>query len=537
MVMIRKMDREVKAVSIQDEILEIVGKFGFWIMSKNNMQGCAGYVHTPNRKIYIEVLFPADYPKSPVILNMPRDVRQHPNLYELIPQIIQKTTDPRIHTAQVLELIKQKIIAMPAVEMKERLIDELDEELTLVKSIYNVKTVEGKKYHIRIFYQLESKLNFEVEINYKEYPRKPSIIFHQGLEKIIGHPQALKILQNWNNSNPPHIVQIVQEIEHKFTDAHKIEDVQKLITIKNLTLVNEQNQVLTQKLSLSVLRGDIIGVYTLNKEIPSAFFKAFLGETKRLEGEINIFGKAPSNDLRQKVKFIDFNIPEKTAQKLDELSIEDLLNKYAPDLQKKEIKKRINTLLSIIGLSNRRKMKMGELSEGERRRVLIASSVINLPSIIFLVEPEEGDLNATEKKRIWDTITGINDTYSSTVFVYSTSEEIKRVHNILVLSRNGHQLGFGTITQLIGELPLMKEVIVIQFNEPNPEHVEILGKLPGLTFIIEERAGEKYRLFTKIEPNKVIPLIFQRIGSNIYNISKESPGLIDFVPYKRVQKQ
>ena len=526
------MGTEANKGSIQQEILEIVSKLGFWMMRKDGLAGCAGYIHTPNRKIYIEVLFPADYPKQPIRLNMPRDIRQHPTFQEFLPQTIKQTTSPQIHAYQVLQIIKEKITAIPAQVIKERLINELDEQYNLINSIYNIKTVEGKKYHIRIFYQLEAQMNFEVEINYKEYPKKPEIVYHHDLEKMIGSPQGLQVIRGWNMSNPPHIVQIIQEIEHKFTTAHGIEDTAKLITIRNLSLVDEQKQLLTQKISFSALKGDIIGVYCLNKQLPLALFKAISGQMSQLEGEITVFGAPASQQTTRKNEMIDFN----EIQRLGELSIEEALKEYAPDLPKKDVKSRINILLSIIGLSNRKKLKLKELSEGEHRRVIIAYSIIKLPNIIFLVEPEKG-LNATEKKRIWDSIIGINDRFSSTIFVYSSSKEIKRCHNILVLSRDGRQLGFGTLTQLISEIPLQKEVIVLQLNSPNPQDVETLGRIPGLTFIIEERQGEKYRIFTKVDPNRVIPQIFQQIGKNIYNIGKEIPSLIDFVPYKRVQGQ
>ncbi len=530
------MDLGINKDRIKNEIMEIVGNFGFWIVNKNGMQGCAGYIHTPNRKIYLEVLFPSDYPKKPIILNMPRDLRQNPVFFEVIPPLIQETTDPNFHAAEVVKLIKAKLSALPAPKVKESLLDELDDELNLVKSIYNVKTVDGKKYHIRIFYQLKSDIHFEVEINYKDYPNKPQIIFHHGLKEIIGTPQALEVIRNWNTNNPPHIVQIIQEIEQRFTQAHGIEDIEKLIMIKNLTLINEKDQMLTQNLTFSVLRGDIIGVFCFNKEIPLALFRAFLGKIHRIEGEINIFGNTSIKAVRKQIKYVDFHIPSDVAQILGNMSLENILRKYLPSVPKKEAKKRVSTFLSIIGLSNRKNFKMNDLSEGERRRLIVAFSLIDLPSIALLFEPERG-LNTTEKKRIWDTITMINDKYSITMFVYSTSEEIKRCHNILVLSRDGMQLGFGTINQLVGELPLYKEVIIVQFNSPKPEHIEMLGRIPGVSFIIEEREGEKYRLFTKIDPDKVIPYIFQQIGSSIYNISKEPPSLIDYVPYKRVLKK
>jgi hypothetical protein len=106
-----------------------------------------------------------------------------------------------------------------------------------------------------------------------------------------------------------------------------------------------------------------------------------------------------------------------------------------------------------------------------------------------------------------------------------------------VLSNEGNQLGFGTMSQLIGELPIHKEVVIVQLNSPNLAQIDILRSIEGISFIIEERAGEKYRIFTKIDLNQIIPIIFKYIGTNIYNIGKESPNLIDYVYYKQFKLQ
>lgn len=531
----RKMESTPQNGLIKDQIMEIIGKFGFWMMTKEGLQGCAGYIHTPDRKIYVEIFFPEDYPNSPLKLNIPRDIRQHPILSDQIPQLLQETIDQKVRASELLELIKTKINALSASEIKETLLDELDEELSLVKSIYNMKTVEGKKYHIRIFYQLNDKMNFEVEINFKQYPQKPEIVYKHELEKIIGTPQSLSIFRTWKTTNPPHIVQIVQEIEQRLSAAQGIEDTERLIVIKNLTIADENDQDLTHNLSFSALKGDLVGIYCLDSEIPLVFFKAFLGTMPQKGGEISVFGKTTNlQEIRDKIELINFQ--EAYAPNWDKLIIEDFLVNNAAGLPKKEVKNQVNTLLSIIGLSNRRNLKIEKLSEGEKQRLMVAATAVKFPYLLLLFEPERG-LNATEKKRIWDTINAINDNFSITTFIFSTYEEIRRCHNILVLSNEGNQLGFGTMSQLIGELPIHKEVVIVQLNSPNLAQIDILRSIEGISFIIEERAGEKYRIFTKIDPNQIIPIIFKYIGTNIYNIGKESPNLIDYVYYKQFKLQ
>ncbi len=519
---------------IQKEMQAIIDRFGFSRVDTEGTQTIMGFLQTRDRKFNIEISFPINYPEECITLSLPKTLEKHSMFHEL-PEIVEETASPHFSALQVLELIEAKISSIPTKDLEERFIDELEGELNIITTKYNVKSIEGKKYHIRIFYQVENWVNFDLEIDFRDYPQKPKIMIPAGLINVVGLPETLGTIQSWDVDNPNHIIEIVKEIEQRFSKIYRVDDTIRRVAVSNLTLATPKNRILTQRISFSAIRGGIIGIYCLKPEAPRAIFNAFSGIGNRIEGNISIFGKPPSMGLG--IEQVTFILPPQEAELLEKLSIEEVLNKNAPKGKlKRDIKTLLNDFLTIIGLSNRRKLKLKDLAEGEKRRVMIAYSAIKLPEIIFLVEPAKY-LNATEKKRIWDSIIGINEKFSITFFIYSTSEEIKRCHNILVLSDEGKQLGFGTLRQLIKELPLDKEVLVVQFNSPNPKDVKALEGITNLTFLIEEVPGERFRLFTKVDPNIIISQIFRKIGSNIHNLSREQPSLSDYVPYKTSQEK
>ncbi|HAQ61345.1 TPA: lipoprotein-releasing system ATP-binding protein LolD [Candidatus Delongbacteria bacterium] len=69
--------------------------------------------------------------------------------------------------------------------------------------------------------------------------------------------------------------------------------------------------------------------------------------------------------------------------------------------EKKDLIKRADELLEIIGLSDRRTHKSAELSGGEQQRIAFARSLINKPSLILADEPS-GNLDNVSSEKLHD---------------------------------------------------------------------------------------------------------------------------------------
>jgi len=69
--------------------------------------------------------------------------------------------------------------------------------------------------------------------------------------------------------------------------------------------------------------------------------------------------------------------------------------------EKKDLLKRADELLEIIGLSDRRTHKSAELSGGEQQRIAFARSLINKPSLILADEPS-GNLDNVSSEKLHD---------------------------------------------------------------------------------------------------------------------------------------
>jgi putative ABC transport system ATP-binding protein len=79
-----------------------------------------------------------------------------------------------------------------------------------------------------------------------------------------------------------------------------------------------------------------------------------------------------------------------------------------------ERKQRAETALKVVGLSDRTKHKVGELSGGQAQRVTIARAIVNDPKIIVADEPT-GDLDRENANEILNLLEKLNKEFKKTI--------------------------------------------------------------------------------------------------------------------------
>jgi len=68
---------------------------------------------------------------------------------------------------------------------------------------------------------------------------------------------------------------------------------------------------------------------------------------------------------------------------------------------------RIDTMIELVGLQEKRKVRTEDLSGGQKQRLSIACSLINDPEIVFLDEPTAA-LDPQARRNLWDVLRAIN---------------------------------------------------------------------------------------------------------------------------------
>lgn len=107
------------------------------------------------------------------------------------------------------------------------------------------------------------------------------------------------------------------------------------------------------------------------------------------------------------------------------------------DLDGKKVdQNKLNELLKILGLENRRKHLPNELSGGQQQRVSIGRSLINNPSLVLADEPT-GNLDSKTSDEIIKLLKESNKKYNQTIIIITHNLEIAKMADRIIKIEDG----------------------------------------------------------------------------------------------------
>lgn len=204
--------------------------------------------------------------------------------------------------------------------------------------------------------------------------------------------------------------------------------------------------------SFTVDKGDIYGVIGHSGAGKSTLLRCFNGLETYDEGSINIMGKEvkqlSSKELREFRKnvgiiFQSFNL---ISRKNVYENISFPLEVWGMD--KISIKKRVDSLIDLVGLSEKVNSNIRELSGGQKQRVGIARALALNPKILLCDEATSA-LDPKTTKSILQLLRDINNKLNITIIVVTHQMEVvKEICNKFILLEGGEIKSSGTTDEL-----------------------------------------------------------------------------------------
>ncbi|MHA2073757.1 MAG: ABC transporter ATP-binding protein [Candidatus Hodarchaeales archaeon] len=156
------------------------------------------------------------------------------------------------------------------------------------------------------------------------------------------------------------------------------------------------------------------------------------------------------NEHAQKVKAITGLLAESPGV-YDKLSAYEFLEFMGAlyKIKGKGLKKRINDLLNLFGLTDRKDYLLEGFSTGMKQKVLIASTLIHDPSIIFFDEPTAG-LDPKASHMVKDLIKGLADEVGKTIIICShILPLVEELCDRIGIINDGRLIAVGTVEEII----------------------------------------------------------------------------------------
>ena len=214
-----------------------------------------------------------------------------------------------------------------------------------------------------------------------------------------------------------------------------------MIKLTNVTKIYKTGVRALNDMNLTIEPGEFVYVIGTTGAGKSTFIKLLYREEKATSGKVEVVGRDVSKIKNRKVPYFRRNIgvvfqnfrllPKKTV--FENIS-------YAMEVigkSPREIKKRVNEVLDLVGLKHKIRSFPNELSGGEQQRVAIARAIVNKPKVLIADEPT-GNLDPETSEEIINLLERINEQQNTTILVVTHDSKIVQEHKKrTILIENG----------------------------------------------------------------------------------------------------
>lgn len=201
-------------------------------------------------------------------------------------------------------------------------------------------------------------------------------------------------------------------------------------------------------LNLTVQEGEVYGILGPNGSGKSTALKLILGLYAPSEGTAEIFGR-PCSDVatRQEIGALPEN-----PYFYRFLTGEETLEFYGRlcGVRGAMLKKRIEELLELVGLTNARHRKLGGYSKGMLQRIGLAQALINNPKLLLLDEPTAG-VDPIGSREIRDLIVRLRKMGKTILLASHLLEQVQEVCDRIGILNLGKMLMEGRVSDLISD--------------------------------------------------------------------------------------
>lgn len=185
---------------------------------------------------------------------------------------------------------------------------------------------------------------------------------------------------------------------------------------------------------------------------------------------------------------------------------------------------RLNAVLEMVGLDDRRNDRVGDFSGGMKRRLEIARGLIHSPRVLFLDEPTVG-LDPQTRAHIWEYINALRRLEQITIFLTTHyMDEAEHCDRIAIID-HGSLVAIDSPDAL--KATIGKDRIELHVDDADATISELATR-----FGIEARHSEGVVIFQVAGGEQFVPRLFAKLEQPIRSIRVARPSLDDvFMTY------
>lgn len=204
-----------------------------------------------------------------------------------------------------------------------------------------------------------------------------------------------------------------------------------------------------------------------------------------------------------------------------ELSLEENLKTHASlyGLRRADFAERIDLLLPLFGLDNRRHHRVSTFSGGLKRRADIVRGLLHAPPILLLDEPTTG-LDPAARQVFWEMLERLRMRERTTILVATHIMEEAALCDRLALLDHGRVVAEGTPDELTGAIG--EEMLWLESDEPD----ELLRQVNARFNAAARRTGSRIRISSP-DAHELLGDLYGSYSSLIRSATVRRPTLED----------
>lgn len=216
------------------------------------------------------------------------------------------------------------------------------------------------------------------------------------------------------------------------------------VKIKNLSVTLGKGFKALKDVNLELPYGKIIGVIGPSGAGKTTLVRGIVGRLQVTDGTIIIFNEpAGSRKLRNQISYMTQELSV-----YSDLTVKENLHYFAimTGISRKNIKKTIENVLSVVDMKLKSKSLISNLSSGQKQRVSLAIVLIGSPKLMVLDEPTVG-LDPVLREKLWRLFEVLANQGKTLIVTSHSMDEAKRCDD-LILIRDGKVIAHSSPAEL-----------------------------------------------------------------------------------------
>lgn len=242
-------------------------------------------------------------------------------------------------------------------------------------------------------------------------------------------------------------------------------------------------------IDLDVVEGEVFGLLGTNGAGKTSTLDLLEGLSAPTDGTVEVFGLDPHSE--RKLVRPQIGIMLQSGGLPAELTVTETLEMWRGTCSNPTT---VGAVLEQVDLTDRKDVRVGAMSGGEKRRVDLAAALLGQPRLLFLDEPTTG-LDPESRRSTWQLLADLKASGVTMVLTTHYLDEAEALADHVAIMHQGEVSVSGTLNDIVGAHPA-----TITFDHP------------GLTLPVLEGARVEARSRVTVSTDDLADHLYQLLG-------------------------